>query len=199
MTAGSAIEAISSIRAAQRGQRRTARSKARRMSAAHVQWRGLGDASVFAVARPRALHRPRRRITFGATVSDHVRAPARVRREDAVVKDQVDRRPRRERRQLLEEVHRLEEQMRGPVAPRPLQLHPHAAVAEQPQSIVGQWRAQEVAAHVRGNRSCALWRRLLGRPVCESGRLCRGDGGGGNRSSRALVLAILSVAWRLGR
>jgi hypothetical protein len=36
---------------------------------------------------------------------------------------QADGRPRRERRQLLEELHRLEEQMRGPVAPRPLQLH----------------------------------------------------------------------------
>ena len=40
-----------------------------------------------------------------------------------------------------EELHRLEEQVRRAVAPGPLQLHPYAAVAEQPQPILGQGRA----------------------------------------------------------
>jgi len=65
-----------------------------------------------------------------------------------MVEDQVDRRPRRERRQLLEELLRLEEQVRRAVAPRPLQLHPHAAVAQQPQPIVSQRRSKEVAAQL---------------------------------------------------
>ena len=45
----------------------------------------------------------------------------------------------------------------------------------------------------RGNRSCALWHRLLGRPVSESGRLCHGDGpdGQGDRRRRSFVLPIL--------
>ena len=29
---------------------------------------------------------------------------------------------------------------------------------------------------VAADRSCALWRRLLGRPVSESGTFCHGDG-----------------------
>ncbi len=41
MTAGSSIVAISSMRPGQRGQRRTSRSKARRIRAAHVQERGV--------------------------------------------------------------------------------------------------------------------------------------------------------------
>src|SRR6266545_3771400 len=41
MTAGSSIVAISSMRPGQRGQRRTSRSTARRIRAAHVQERGV--------------------------------------------------------------------------------------------------------------------------------------------------------------
>src|SRR5215472_17404271 len=51
--------------------------------------------------------------------------------------DQIDRRPWRERRQFLEELHGLEEQVRRAVAPRPLQPHLHAAVAEHPQPVAG--------------------------------------------------------------
>ena len=69
-----------------------------------------------------------------------------------MVEDQVDRRPRRQRRQLLEELHGLEEQVRRAVAPRPLQLHPHAAVAQQSQPVVGQRRAEEVAAQMLQTR-----------------------------------------------
>jgi hypothetical protein len=47
----------------------------------------------------------------------------------------------------------------------------------------------------RGGRSCALCRRLLGRPMSEYGGLCHGDGGheGGGRCRRAFMLTILSA------
>ena len=101
---------------------------------------GLRGAPAFGFTPLHGPVRTRRWVTLGATVGNDLRPPARVRREDTVVEDQVDRRPRRQRRQLLEELHRLEEQVRRAVAPGPLQLPPHAAVAQQPQPVVGEWR-----------------------------------------------------------
>ncbi len=52
-----------------------------------------------------------------------------------------------------------------------------------------------LASDLRGSRSCALWHRLLGRPVSESGGLCHGDGGhvGGTRCRRVLILPTLPM------
>jgi len=65
-----------------------------------------------------------------------------------MVEDQVDRRPRRETRQLPEELHSLEEPVRRAVAPGLLPLHPYAAVAQQAQTIVGQRGAEEIATEL---------------------------------------------------
>ena len=58
MTAGSSMVAISSIRPAHCGQRRTSRSKARRISAAHVQERDRAAPQPSASALPMSSGEP---------------------------------------------------------------------------------------------------------------------------------------------
>jgi len=53
-------------------------------------------------------------------VLDDARPPRRAGREDAVVQQQVNAGPRRQRRESLQQFHWIEHQMRGPVRPRPL-------------------------------------------------------------------------------
>jgi hypothetical protein len=60
--------------------------------------------------------------------------------------------------------------VRRAVAPGPLQLHPHAAVAEQPQPIFGQGRAEEVAAQLLYSQLDASYLHET-RPVTEPGAL----------------------------
>ena len=64
------------------------------------------------------------------------------------------------------------------------------------QPMMPRSRAGVVGA--RGGCSCALWHRLLGRPVSDNGRLCHGDGGhaGGHRCRRAFMLTILPKTGR---
>src|SRR3990172_2068321 len=52
-----------------------------------------------------------------AAVADDVRARARMRGENAVIHDEVDRGAGGDGRELLQELDRLEEQMRGAIAP----------------------------------------------------------------------------------
>ena len=52
-----------------------------------------------------------------AAVADDVRARARMRGENAVIHDEVDRGAGDDGRELLQELDRLEEQMRGAIAP----------------------------------------------------------------------------------
>jgi len=125
---------------------------------------------------------------------------------------QVCFRPRRHRRQTLQELQRLEDQLARPVAPRPLQLERDAPVAPQPQALLREGRPQNVAAqtfpprpivrrhpHVEDSqhqrppaavapRVASGWQRLLGGQRLIMGRYVRGPGttrgagGAGGRS-----------------
>jgi hypothetical protein len=68
--------------------------------------------------------------------------------EDAVVEEKVDLGPRRQGRQLRQELERFEEQVRRPVAPGPLELQPHATVGQTPQAVLGQRRPEYVATQL---------------------------------------------------
>ena len=61
-------------------------------------------------------------------------------RQQAMTNHQVRFRPRRDRRQPLQELQRLEHQLARPVAPRPFQLQPDAAVAAPPQPLLREGR-----------------------------------------------------------
>jgi hypothetical protein len=76
----------------------------------------------------RGRARIRHRATLRAAIGDDLRAPARERDQHAVIEGQVDLGPRRQRRPLLQKLHRLEEQMRRAIASGALELEPHARV-----------------------------------------------------------------------
>jgi hypothetical protein len=69
-----------------------------------------------------------------AAVADAVRASASMRGENAVIQNQVDRGARDDGRELLHELDRLEEQMRGSIAPDRLQR-----VEDAPDGIEVRW------------------------------------------------------------
>jgi hypothetical protein len=60
-------------------------------------------------------------------------------REHAVVEEQVDLGPGRQCGQLREELEGLEDEVRGPIAPGPLQLDRHPPIRLEPQPILDQW------------------------------------------------------------
>lgn len=121
-TAGSSTVAMSRSRSPQRGQARTSRSNTRRIRAAQVHApRGAGGAGA-------GLAFARMDVRDRAAVADAVRAPASMRGENAVIQNQVDRGARDDGRELLHELDRLEEQMRGSIAPDRLQRDEDAPV-----------------------------------------------------------------------
>jgi len=71
-------------------------------------------------------------VTLRAAIGDALRPPACVRCQHAVIEPQVDLGPRRQGRQLLQERHRLEEQVRRPIAP--------GSWAQVLQSDIGPWK-----------------------------------------------------------
>jgi hypothetical protein len=83
-------------------------------------------------------------------------------------------------------------------APRPQAITPPAPHADpplEPQAQLAPHLLVRGAMRHREGRLSALWRRLRGRPVSESGRLRHGDGGheGGDRRRRVLVLPTLLI------
>ena len=135
------IVAISCIRPAQRGQRRTSRAKARRISAEPTSSRA-------AWVRPRP---PRGNPSPGPSPcggGHDVRPAARAGGQHHVIEHQVDLGPRCQGRQLLQQLHRLEEQIRRPVALGALELDPHSTVGTTPEAVLGQWQPQHVAAQL---------------------------------------------------
>jgi hypothetical protein len=86
--------------------------------------------------------RSRRRRPGEGAVGHRPGAPARVRREHAVVEDQVDARARGEGGELFEELHRREEQMARAVRPGRLQREQDAVVAHASQPLLRDARAQ---------------------------------------------------------
>jgi hypothetical protein len=62
----------------------------------------------------------------------------------AVVEDEVDPWPRRERRQLLEQRERLEDQVARAVCPGALEREHDATVAQQPESMLSHRRTADL-------------------------------------------------------
>jgi hypothetical protein len=83
-----------------------------------------------------------------AAVADAVRAPASMRGENAVIQNQVDRGARDDGRELLHELDRLEEQMRGAIAPDRLQRDADAPVGPELDAVLGERGTEEVAAEL---------------------------------------------------
>jgi len=73
-------------------------------------------------------------------------APAGARPEHAVVQDEVHTRARGERRQPLQQLDRVEEQVRGAVRPAPAQLQDDLAVGGEPEPVSRDWGTQRVPA-----------------------------------------------------
>jgi hypothetical protein len=71
-----------------------------------------------------------------------------VRGEHAVIHDEVDRGAGDDRRELLQELDRLEEQMRGAIAPERLQRDEDASVDPELDAVLGERGAEEVAAEL---------------------------------------------------
>ena len=69
-------------------------------------------------------------------------------REDAVVKHEIDPRARRQSRQLLEELQRLEQEMTRAVRPRGLEREQNAAVAQESEAVLRDRRAQQIPAEL---------------------------------------------------
>jgi hypothetical protein len=86
-------------------------------------------------------------------MGNDLRSPLRMRGQHAVVEHPIDRGPRCQGRQLLEELHRPEEQMRRPIAPRVLELQAHGPVGQTPEAVFGQRWPKHVAAQLLQPRS----------------------------------------------
>jgi len=65
-----------------------------------------------------------------------------------VIHDEVDRGAGDDRRELLQELDRLEEQMRGAIAPERLQRDEDATVGPEVEAVLGERGAEEVAAEL---------------------------------------------------
>ena len=69
-----------------------------------------------------------------------------MRREHAVVEHEIDPRPRGERRQLLEQRERLDDEMACAIRPGRLERAQDATVGQQPESILSDRRPEQIAA-----------------------------------------------------
>jgi hypothetical protein len=74
-----------------------------------------------------------------------------MRAQDPVVEHEIDPRARRQGWQLLEEFQRLEEEMTRAVCPARLEREQDAAVVQEPETLLRDRRAQQIAA------LCAPW------------------------------------------
>jgi hypothetical protein len=87
-------------------------------------------------------NRRHRREPGERTVGNDAGPPPRVRREHAVIEDQVDPRARSQSGKLLEELHRLEERMARAIRPGRLQREQDAVIAQAPQPLLRDRRAE---------------------------------------------------------
>ena len=135
ITVGSSMSAISSRRSPQRGHARTSKPRVRCISSTHNQVvrDGIGvardDESTAVV--------PRSRVT-AVSGSRACRCDRHAdRAQHTVVQGQIDPRARRERRQPFEQLHRLEEELRGPIRPSVSEIEddlprPRSGAVDQP-------------------------------------------------------------------
>ena len=109
---------------------------------------GAGWARGGIAARAWLGRRPLRPGGCRAAIADNVPAPAGMRGQHAVIDQQIDRRAGRDGRELLQQLHGVEQQVGGAVPPGGLELEEDAAVGAQAQPVLGQRRAQQIAAQV---------------------------------------------------
>jgi DNA-binding transcriptional ArsR family regulator len=84
----------------------------------------------------------------GAAVAHDRRAPARMRGQDALIHDQIDRGPGRDRRELSMNSNRVEQQMGRAIAPRHLEFDEDASVGPEAHAVLGQPGAEEIATEL---------------------------------------------------
>jgi len=88
----------------------------------------------------------RGRVGRWAAGADDLPAPAGMWGEDAVIQNQVDRGAGVDGREFFHELDRLEEQMRGAIAPHRLEFDEDAPVGPELDAVLGERGAEEVAA-----------------------------------------------------
>jgi hypothetical protein len=71
-------------------------------------------------------------------MAEYPRPPARMRGEDPVIEQQVDRGPRSDRGELLQQLDGLEQKMRSAIAPHRLEFDEDAAVGAELDAVLGE-------------------------------------------------------------
>ena len=144
------MSAIRRKRPPHRGQASTSNPNVRLIRSAHSRFRPWprppsallrADRTAPEAARSPRRHDRRRRVP------DHRRPPGRPRRQDAVIENQIDPRPRHEHRQPPEKVHRIPLQVRRAIGPPMPELQPHATVAAHAEPLPRHRRTQRIPAH----------------------------------------------------
>jgi hypothetical protein len=65
-----------------------------------------------------------------------------------MIQDEIDPRPWGERGQLLEQLQGLEDEMPSAVGPGRFEGEEHAVIAQEPEAVLGDGRAQQIAAEL---------------------------------------------------
>jgi hypothetical protein len=107
--------------------------------------RGPGPGAGGAGAAWARIHLMRVQVGLAAGIEDDLRAPARVRGEDAVIQEQVDRGAGNDGGELLHELDGLEEQVGGAIAPHRLEWDKHASVGGEVDAVLGERGGKEGA------------------------------------------------------
>ncbi len=92
-----------------------------------------------------------------ALVGHGAGTPAGVGGENAMVEHEIDARPRSQGGEPFEEFQGLKEEVAGAIVPGALELQQDAAVAREPEAILGDRRSQEVAAELLEPRTIFCW------------------------------------------
>jgi len=85
-----------------------------------------------------------------------------VRREHAMVEHEIDPRPRDQRRELLEQRERLEDEMARAIRPGCLEREHDATVGQQSESILRDRRPEQIAAELFQTRAIRRRQRSTG-------------------------------------
>jgi hypothetical protein len=141
-----------------------------------------------------------------------------MRGEHAVIHDEVDRGAGDEGRELFQELDRLEERMRGAIAPHRLELDEDASIGAEAEAVLGERGAEEVAGElleagtiVRGDPDVGVEIEAIeaglaraaggdvaeGRPVAEAVDAGAGAGAEGDAAMGWDRPVVQRVPWRI--
>ena len=136
----------SSMRAISAGAHRTADTRGRQTRNCGASGRPRADGHQTQPRRPPMLAPVRAFVRCRASTRHDLSSPRRSCTEHPVVKNQVDPGPGSDGRQALEQLHGIEQHMRGAVRQSPPELQSHLARLGQPEAILGEGRSQGGAA-----------------------------------------------------